>query len=154
DDSMIVLADLSMSLHVAPRLRIERSSGFVAQAAWEAIGYVVGAAVGVGFASPAQRQIVIVGDGGVQMTPQAISTMVRYKQRAIVFVMNNGIYGLEQANIDPKFFTADAPLTAFNRLDDWDYEMLAKAMGAWAVTVSTLGDLDAALTNAAAQTGP
>ena len=152
DDSMIVLADLSISLHVAPRLRIARSSGFVAQAGWEAIGYALGAAVGVGFASPA-RPIVIVGDGGFQMTCQAISTLVRCKQRAIVFVMNNGIYGLEQANIDPTFFTANGPLTPFNRLDEWDYEMLGRAMGAWATTVSTQGDLDAALTAAGAQTG-
>src|SRR5262249_20401201 len=80
DRWMSVLADLSMSLHVAPRLRIPRSSGFVAQAAWEAIGYAMGAVVGVGCAAPDRRAVVIVGDGGFQMTCQAISTMVRQKQ--------------------------------------------------------------------------
>lgn len=154
DDSMVVLADLSISLHVSARLRIRRPSGFVAQAAWDAIGYVMGAAVGVGFAAPDCRPVVIVGDGGFQMTCQAISTMVRHGQRPIIFVMNNGIYGLEQANIDLRFFSGEAPLTAYNRLDAWDYAKLAQAFGAWAVTVSTRGDLEAALSQAHSQEGP
>jgi len=154
DPSTVVLADLSVSLHVAPRLRIPRSSGFVAQAAWEAIGYVMGAAVGVGCAAPALRPIVVVGDGGFQMTCQALSAMVRCGHRTIVFVMNNGIYALEQANIDPRFFTGDAPLTSFNRLDPWDYAAVGKALGAWTAMASTLGELDAALTQARTQPGP
>ena len=154
DPSTMVLADLSVSLHVAPRLRIPRSSGFIAQAAWESIGYVMGAAVGVGCAAPTLRSIVIVGDGGFQMTCQALSAMVRCRHRTIVFVMSNGIYALEQANIDPRFFTGDAPLTSFNRLDPWDYAAVGKALGVWTAVAATLGELDAALTQARAQVGP
>jgi indolepyruvate decarboxylase len=80
--------------------------------------------------------------------------MVRCQHRTIVFVMNNGIYALEQANIDPGFFTGDAPLTSFNRLDPWDYAAFGKALGAWTAVASTLGELDAALTQARTQPGP
>lgn len=151
DDSLILLVDESNSLYVAADdLPIYQRNGFIGQAAWGSIGYTVGAAVGVGFAAPTKRAVVVVGDGGFQMTCQALSTIVHYKQGAIVFVMNNGIYGAEQAAINSKFFTEGAPPAPFTLLPRWHYSRLAAVFGGWGCVVATEAELVDALQHARA----
>ncbi|HEX8084613.1 MAG TPA: thiamine pyrophosphate-dependent enzyme [Solirubrobacteraceae bacterium] len=152
DDSTVLVADTSNSLYLAGDVRVA-TDGFVAQSAWGSIGHTVGAAVGVGFGAPSRRAVVVVGDGGFQMDCQALSTLAEHRQAAIVCVMSNGLYGIEQALVNLGFYTKGEAPEAFNLLPRWDYVKLAEAFGGAGFVASTLGELDAALAAARAQTG-
>lgn len=90
------------------------------------------------------------------MTAQALSTLARNKVRAIVVVMDNGMYAIEQYLLDPDFFTdqSHAPLAAAV-LNRWNYAEIARAMGIrLATTVDTVASLHGALQAAEGWDGP
>lgn len=158
DESMVLMADTSIALYSAAELPVRRRNGFIAQAAWNSIGYTPGAALGVGFADPKRRAVVFCGDGGFQEIAQALSDIVRAGQPAIVFVFNNALYGIEQAFVDPYYFVPKDgklhPPEAFDLLHPWDYAKLTEVFrGGWGATVETMDQLDQALEQAKANTG-
>lgn len=155
DDGFTVITDTSLSMYPAADLNIKASGGFICNAVWQAIGFSVGAAVGAALAS-GKRPLVICGDGGFQMTAQALSTMVRSGLKSIVIVLDNGIYGIEQWLLEPGFFgskdLAEHPYLALNR---WSYPDLAKALGfKKAEAVSSAAELKTALEAARGAAGP
>lgn len=152
DDSCIAMTDTSLSMYPAAELHTHGAKSFLSNSVWQAIGYSVAAAVGVAVAQP-KRPLVMCGDGGFQMTAQSLSTMARRKLPAIVLVLDNGLYGIEQWLLEPRFFqdaSAPKPYLSLNR---WDYVGLAKALGvSQAVMVDTKAKLDDALSKAKANT--
>ncbi|MBN1205472.1 MAG: hypothetical protein JXB05_11185 [Myxococcaceae bacterium] len=155
DERFIAITDTSLSMYPAAELNITGRKGFVCNAVWQAIGYSVGAAVGVGLAQD-RRPLVICGDGGFQMTAQSLSTMARRKLRAIVIVLDNGTYGIEQWLLDPRFFRDTAtPLKPYLALNRWSYADLAKSLGfSAAKTVGALPELRQLLADAKDSPGP
>jgi indolepyruvate decarboxylase len=155
DETFITLTDTSLSMYPAADLNVAGRKGFVCNAVWQAIGYSVGAAVGVGLAQD-RRPLVICGDGGFQMTAQSLSTMAQHRVRAVVIVLDNGHYGIEQWLLDPRFFRdAATPLKPYLALNRWSYADLAKALGfGSARTVEALPDLRSALADAKRAPGP
>ncbi|HVX40649.1 MAG TPA: thiamine pyrophosphate-binding protein [Gemmatimonadaceae bacterium] len=154
DESMVLMADTSIVLYSAAELPVNARDGFLAQAAWNSIGYTPGGALGAGYGDPARRPVVFVGDGGFQMTVQALSDIVRAKHGTIVFIFNNALYGIEQAFVNVKFFTQNEPPEAFDILHAWDYARLVDVFrGGWSATVTTMDELEAALETAKANTG-
>jgi len=146
DGSMVLLADTTIALYSAAELPVVQSDGFVAQAAWNSIGYTPGGALGVAHGDEKRRPIVFVGDGGFQMTAQALSDMIRTQRNAVIFVFNNALYGIEQAFVDVTYYTEQQPPDPFCVLHAWDYTKLVDVFGGgWAASVNTLGELDAAL---------
>ncbi|HEV2844392.1 MAG TPA: thiamine pyrophosphate-dependent enzyme, partial [Thermoanaerobaculia bacterium] len=71
NDTMVV--DAGFPLVGAQSVKIPAKDGFVAQAAWLAIGYSVAAATGVKCAQPDKRVVVVVGDGAFHETCQAVA---------------------------------------------------------------------------------
>jgi len=143
----VVLADTSLVLFPAADLLIPHRSHFMAQTAWLSIGFTLGAAVGASMAIPDGRRVVVfAGDGGLQMLPQTLSTLARQKKPAIIFVMDNGLYGIEQFLVDSTYFQEPArPPVFFNELARWDYVKLAEAFHARGFAVGTSAELELAL---------
>ncbi len=90
---------------------------------WYSIGYALGATTGVCLAhgKNSGRVILVVGDGSLQMTVQAISTLLRYQLKPIILVLNNGGYTIERV-----FLGENA---AYNDVPNWDYLALPKTFG-------------------------
>lgn len=155
DESFLAITDTSLSMYPAAELNIAGHRGFMCNAVWQAIGYSVGAAVGAGLAQD-RRPLVICGDGGFQMTAQALSTLAQRKIRAIVIVLDNGHYGIEQWLLDPRFFRDPAtPLKPYLALNRWSYAELAKSLGfSSAKTVDALPELRSSLADAKGSAGP
>jgi indolepyruvate decarboxylase len=93
-------------------LKVVAARGFFAQPSYSSIGYVVPAATGVCLAkADDERVMVFTGDGGFQMTAFALATQARLGLDPIIFVMDNGVFAVEQwlanaavyASPDPKF---------------------------------------------------
>ena len=171
DRGFVAITDTSLNQYSAGKLNVVGRQSFVANAVWASIGHSVAASIGVGIAEKersgeARRPLVICGDGGFQMTAQALSTLARQNIRAIVLVLDNGLYAIEQkvventrsieVNSAASFFNgtsvAALPYLALAR---WDYVQLAKAMHVtFAEQVSTAAELQRAMTAAKAAPGP
>jgi indolepyruvate decarboxylase len=141
-----VLVDTSAALFPASELLIEEPDHFIAQTAWLSIGFTTGGALGASFATDGARVAAFAGDGGFQMLPQVLSTLARAKKPAVIFVLANGLYAIEQYLIDKTYFGANPPAAQFfNELPVWDYVKLAEAFGARGFAVATDGQLRQAL---------
>jgi indolepyruvate decarboxylase len=137
-DDHAVVSDAGFPLLGAQNLHIRTANGFIAQASWLAIGYSTAAAIGVKCAMPDKRVVVVVGDGAFQETCQAVSSHRQLGQNTVVFVLANGIYGIEQKLVNPNPFRTPPKgyqdqllnqVYPYNLLHDWHYEKLTDVFG-------------------------
>lgn len=138
-NSKLILGE-STSLYVFGNLMGMPQDSFVAQAAWGSLGHETGCALGVELAT-GKRPVVVAGDGGFMMVCQEISSLVRQKSNAIIFVMSNEGYAIEQSFVDICAFTPSGSYAPFDLLPAWDYEALAKAFGAKGFVVENVRQL-------------
>lgn len=143
DNTVLVLGE-STSLYVFGNLMGMPADSFVAQAAWGSLGHETGSALGVALGS-GKRPYVVAGDGGFMMICQELSSLVREKCNAVVFVMSNKGYAIEQAFVDITAFTPQGSFAPFDNLPTWDYLALAQAFGAKGYRVKTVKDLRSVL---------
>lgn len=135
----------STSLYVFGNLFGLPPNSFVGQAAWGSLGHETGCALGVALAT-GTRPYVVAGDGGFRMVCQELSSLAARKCNAVVFVMSNDAYAIEQAFVDINAFKPDGEFAPFDLLPAWDYPALAKAFGAQGYRVRNVGELEDALT--------
>jgi indolepyruvate decarboxylase len=107
------------------------------------IGYSVPAGTGVKCANPDKRVIVVVGDGAFHETCQAVSDQAAYGHNTVVFVLKNGIYGIEQKIVNPNPFRKPEPIQysddpqgkllkkmySYNTLPEWQFDKLTEVWG-------------------------
>ncbi|MFC4055699.1 thiamine pyrophosphate-dependent enzyme [Actinomadura syzygii] len=155
DDSWIVVPDTFLGDFAAADLPVKGRDAFICGAVWASIGHSVAAAVGISFGS-GRRPLVICGDGGFQMTAQALSTMARYGRDPVVVLIDNGIYAYEQFLIDPAYFSnAGAQPKPYVVLNHWDFTKLANSLGVRSATsVDTARAFDDALAAAKTSNAP
>ncbi|PSJ38956.1 alpha-keto acid decarboxylase family protein [Allosphingosinicella deserti] len=127
-ETVLVLGE-STSLYVFGNLFGLGQNGFVAQAAWGSLGHETGCALGVALGS-GKRPFVVAGDGGFMMICQEVSSLVRAKIPAVIFVMSNKGYAIEQAFVNLEAFEPGGSFAPFDVLPAWDYGALAQAFGA------------------------
>jgi len=135
------VADVGDSWFICLELRADV---FVAAGYYSSMGFAVPAALGAGIAEPSRRPLAIVGDGAFQMTGTELATFVDHGLRPIILLLNNGGYGMLEA--------IDGPRHYYERRD-WDYPSFARALGAEAERVRSVGDLRAAFHRAEAARG-
>jgi indolepyruvate decarboxylase len=96
--------------------------------------------MGVAMANAAGRTIAVTGDGSHQLTLNELGVMGRYHVKPIIFVLNNGIYGVEDVLSERGH--------EYDNLAALNYHLLPQAMGCteWlSRRVSTVGELEDAL---------
>lgn len=151
DENTIVGSDASLNYFGSLLLKVPASGAFIAQSSYSSIGYIGPAATGICLAkSDDQRVIVFSGDGGFQMTAQCLSTQTRFGLNPIVFVLNNGVYGVEQWLADPTVFYTDKPFFGSCILHRWEYSKLADVFGCQGWKVHTYPELRSAIAHALA----
>lgn len=134
---------VSTAMYVATNAYGMKQGSFLASAAWQCVGFETGAASGAQLGSR-KRAWAIAGDGGVMMVCQALSTLAKYKINAVLFVMSNQVYAIEQVYVDITAFQT-GKFDTFDYLPKWDYLALAKAYGAEGFRVETVTQLKNAL---------
>jgi indolepyruvate decarboxylase len=135
-DDHVVVVDTGSASFESIKLCLPRGADYLSQAFYASMGFGTPAALGVKFAAPGRRPIVFVGDGAFQMTGQELSSIVRYGQNPVIFLINNDGYQVERAICD----------NAYNDLMMWDYARFPEIFGAGrGACVSTEGDLESAL---------
>ncbi|XP_078447633.1 pyruvate decarboxylase 1-like [Wolffia australiana] len=91
-----VIAETGDSWFNCQKLRLPEGCGYEFQMQYGSIGWSVGATLGYAQAAKDKRVIACIGDGSFQVTCQDISTMIRSRQRSIIFLINNGGYTIEE----------------------------------------------------------
>ncbi len=141
-DDHIVVADTGSATFESVKLSLPQGADYLSQSFYASMGFGIPAALGAKLAAPQGRPIVFVGDGAFQMTGQELSSIVRYGQNPVVFLLNNDGYQVERAICD----------NAYNDLLMWDYTLIPETFGAdRGIRVSTEGDLESALVMADAR---
>jgi indolepyruvate decarboxylase len=154
DKNTILGADASMNYFGSLLLKVSAARGFVVQSSYSAIGYIAPAATGVCLAKKNdQRVMVFSGDGGFQMTAQCLSTQTRFGLDPIIFVINNGVYGVEQWLADASVFSTEKPFYKSCVLHPWNYSKLAEVFGCQGWKAGTYGELGDAIKGALANEG-
>jgi len=142
----ILIADTAIStICLAARVTLPEGVDMEAQMSWGAIGWGTPAILGHCIAAPNRRCIIPAGEGGHQMTANEMGTFHRYGAKPIFLTINNNGYLGERV-------TNRYPDEEYNDLAQWNFVDIAPAMGCedwFTAKVTTLGELDAALAEAA-----
>lgn len=113
-----VIAETGDSWFNCLKLKLPPGCGYEFQMQYGSIGWSVGATLGYSQAVPETRVLAFIGDGSFQVTAQDVSTMIRYGQKTIIFLINNGGYTIEVE-------IHDGP---YNVIKNWNYTGLVDAM--------------------------
>jgi indolepyruvate decarboxylase len=145
-DKVVMTFGVSSSLYVATNAYGLAQNSFLGSAAWQCIGFETGAASGAQLGS-GKRAWTVAGDGGFMMVCQSLSTLARNNLNAVLFVISNGVYAIEQVYVDLTSFKPgpEHKFDAFDILPKWDYMALAQAFGAKGYRVQTVSELNAVL---------
>ena len=143
---IVMTYGVSSSLYVATNAYGLYQNSFISSAAWQCIGFETGAALGAQLGS-GKRAWTVAGDGGFMMVCQALSTLARNHINAVIFVMSNGVYAIEQVYVQMSAFNAGSQnkFDAFDILPKWDYMALAAAFGAKGYRATTVSELNEVL---------
>ena len=145
-DKIVMTFGVSSSLYVATNAYGLAQNSFLGSAAWQCIGFETGAASGAQLGS-GKRAWTVAGDGGFMMVCQSLSTLARNNLNAVLFVISNRVYAIEQVYVDLTSFKPgpEHKFDAFDILPKWDYMALAQAFGAKGYRVQTVSELNAVL---------
>lgn len=145
-DQIVWTFGVSSALYVATNAYGLSQGSFIGSAAWQCIGFETGAASGAQLGS-GKRAWTVAGDGGFMMVCQSLSTLARNHLNAVIFVMSNGVYAIEQVYVNITSFEPGPQhkFDAFDILPKWDYMALAQAFGAHGFRVTTIHELNAVL---------
>lgn len=145
-DQVVMTFGVSSALYVATNAYGLAQNSFLGSAAWQCIGFETGAASGAQLGS-GKRAWTVAGDGGFMMVCQSLSTLARNRLNAVIFVMSNGVYAIEQVYVDVTAFEPGPghEFDAFDVLPRWDYLALARAFGAKGYRARTVTELNRVL---------
>ncbi|WP_053363405.1 thiamine pyrophosphate-binding protein [Bacillus sp. FJAT-27251] len=140
----IVIAEIGTFSYGMAEVRLPSNVTYIGQVGWGSIGYAIPSAFGASIAAPERRVLLFTGDGSLQLTAQEISSMLYYRCKPIIFVLNNEGYTIE------KYLNVKTANQKYNQIPRWSYTKLAEAFGgnAFTVTVRTYGELDQAINDA------
>jgi len=141
-DKIVMTLGVSSSLYVATNAYGMSQNSYLGSAAWQCIGFETGAASGAQLGS-GKRAWTIAGDGGFMMVCQSLSTLARNNLNAVIFVISNGVYAIEQVYVDITSFEPgpEHKFDTFDILPKWDYLALAQAFGANGYRAQTISEL-------------
>ena len=131
-----VVSDVGDCLYAGLSLRTDI---FIAPGYYSSMGFGVPAGIGAHLADPSRRPIILVGDGGFQMTGMEISTAVKLGLNPTVIVFNNASYAML------KFIDQQRD---YYDLARWDYAALAKAVGGDGIQATNREEFKSALSAA------
>jgi indolepyruvate decarboxylase len=137
-DTLVIETGTAM-FHLNP-MRLPAGVGAEAQGLWGSIGWATPATLGIALAKTSGRTWLVTGDGSHQLTLNELAVMGRYRVDPVIFVLNNGLYGVEDVISERGHVYDD--LAAVR------YHLLPEALGCtgWlSRKVSTVAELDAVL---------
>ncbi|HTH53138.1 MAG TPA: thiamine pyrophosphate-binding protein [Edaphobacter sp.] len=109
----ILISDTGTAGFASAGLRMPEDVRVLAQPIWGALGYGLPATLGACSATDQRRVILFVGDGGLQMSVQELSTLLWRGLKPIIFLLNNDGYTIERLIYGPN--------SQYNNIARWSY---------------------------------
>ena len=144
DRDPIITVDVGQhQMWAAQFCRTRLPNRFISSSGLGTMGYGVPAAMGAQFGKPDELVLTIVGDGGFQMTVQALTTGVEFKQPFKVYIVNNGYLGMvrQWQDLFYRHRYSEVDLRAGNP----DFAKLAEAYGCHGIRVTRPDLLETAI---------
>ena len=143
----LVIETGSCMFHLNP-MRLPAGVGVEAQGLWGSIGWGTPATLGIAMAKTEGRTWLVTGDGSHQLTLNELAVMGRYGVTPVIFVLNNGLYGIEDVISERGH--------AYDDLAPVNYHLLPAAFGCkgWlSAKVTTVAELEKVLDDIDAHDG-
>ncbi|WP_120944363.1 MULTISPECIES: alpha-keto acid decarboxylase family protein [Helicobacter] len=112
----VLIAEQGTSFFGALSMPLPSGVSFIGQPLWGSIGYTLGALLGSALANRNRRNILLIGDGSLQLVAQELSTMLRENITPIIIVINNDGYTVERC--------IHGPQRHYNDINMWHYSKL------------------------------
>jgi indolepyruvate decarboxylase len=145
-DTLVIETGTSM-FHING-MRLPAGVRTEAQGLWGSIGWATPATLGIAMAKASGRTWLVTGDGSHQLTLNELAVMGRYGIKPVIFVLNNGLYGIEDVISERGH--------GYDDLAPVQYHMLPAAFGCtdwYSTRVTTVVELEQALTAIKAHDG-
>lgn len=123
---------------------------FISSGGLGTMGFGLGAAIGAQMGTK-EHAVLVTGDGSFGMCLQELATAVSNDVPLVILLLNNGVLGMVR-QWQTLFFDGHHSNTTLNRKTD--FVALAQAFGAQGARVQTLDELNVALDQAFAASGP
>ena len=148
----IIVTDVGQhQMWAAQYYNYKKPRTFITSGGLGTMGFGLPAAIGVQFAFPEQTVWLVSGDGSIMMNCQEIATAVEHCLPIRVAILNNQGLGMVR-QWQRMFF--NCRYSGSKHEKGTDYALLAEAMGAKGIRVTSQKELAAALAEAAATPGP
>lgn len=136
----IIFAETGIIPHGVCQIRFPNNTEFHTQTLWGSIGWATAASFGACIAKPNSRVILFTGEGSHQISAMEIGSMLRYRVKPIILVLNNNGYTIER-------MLSNKPEDNFNNILQMNYSKFARSFNGdlWATRVETAEDFDKAL---------
>ena len=95
EDNAIVVTDVGQhQMWAAQYMRFNEPRSFISSGGLGAMGFCLPAAIGAQLGAPDRQVIMVVGDGGIQMTMQELGTAAEQRLPLKIFILNNNRLGM------------------------------------------------------------
>ena len=151
-DDTIVVTDVGQhQLWAAQFYKFKHSRTLLTSGGLGTMGYGLGAAIGAKMGRPEKTVVNIAGDGCFRMNMNELATAARCGRQLIQIVMNNHVLGMVR-QWQTLFYGKRYSSTVLD--DSVDFVKLSEALGAKAIRVTRMEDVEPALKMALAAEGP
>ncbi len=135
---------------VAQYYRFKRPGSLISSGGLGAMGFGLPAAMGAQIGQPDRLVVLVVGDGGFQMTMQELATIVEQELPIKIIILNNFVLGmvrqLQQVYCEGRYMAVEFKFHP-------DFETLARAYGIRSYTLRTKEEVDKYLPEALSAPG-
>lgn len=147
DDDTIIATDVGQhQMWTVQYFPFRRPRQLLTSGGLGAMGFGLGAAIGGCLANDRRRTVLFTGDGSFGMCLQELATAVSQKLPLLIVIFNNGVLGMVR-QWQTMFYEKHYSSTTLKRKTD--FPALAKAFGAAGKTITTLAELERALSDLA-----
>ena len=147
----IVVADVGQhQMSTARYYRFKKPDSFITSGGLGTMGFALPAAMGAAVAAPDRPVVVVVGDGGFQMTLQELATIAQERLPVKVVILNNNFLGMVR-QWQELFFEKRY---SFVEMTNPDFVKISEGFGIQATRVSERASIREALTRMLTTPGP
>jgi acetolactate synthase-1/2/3 large subunit len=141
-NDLVVVTDVGQHQMVCSRyFRYRNPRTNVTSGGLGTMGFALPAAVGASLGAPDKTVVAVIGDGGFQMTLQELGTIMQYKLKVKILILNNQFLGMvrqwQQLFFDRRY--------SFTEMTNPNFVQLVAAYGINGMTVKEREELDAAM---------